>query len=69
MRGALTLQALRERVGTTTFMRILRKWLADNRYGNVTTEDFIALAEAESGLDLDHFFYVWLFRERWPQNW
>jgi len=50
-------------------MRILRKWLSDNRYGNVTTEDFIALAEAESGLDLDRFFYVWLLREGWPQNW
>ena len=69
MRGALTLQALRERVGSATFMRILRKWLSDNRYGNVTTEDFIALAEAESGLDLDRFFYVWLLREGWPQNW
>ena len=49
----MTLQALRVKVGDETFFRILRDWYAQNRYGNVTTAQFIALAEAESGQDLD----------------
>jgi aminopeptidase N len=35
----------------------------------VTTDDFIALAERESGQDLDHFFQVWLFEEGKPESW
>ena len=34
--------------------------------GNVTTEDFIALAEAESGQQLDTYFDIWLFQPTKP---
>ena len=68
-RGAMTLQALRERVGDATFFEILRAWVRENRNRNVTTADFIALAERESGLDLDAFFHVWLYEEGKPQGW
>jgi aminopeptidase N len=68
-RGAMTLQALREKVGDGTFFRILRSWYSENRNGNVTTADFIALAERESGLDLDDFFRVWLYEEGRPEAW
>jgi len=68
-RGAMTLQALREKVGDDTFFSILRTWYADHRGGNVTTADFTALAEQTSGQDLDHFFHVWLFEEGRPTSW
>ncbi|MGI8460086.1 MAG: M1 family metallopeptidase [Solirubrobacterales bacterium] len=68
-RGAMTLQALRERVGDEVFFRILRAWLSENAYGNVTTDDFIALAERESGEELSEFFDIWLFRKGKPEGW
>jgi aminopeptidase N len=68
-RGAMTLQALREKVGDATFFRIMRGWATRHRYGNVTTPQFIALAERESGQDLDHFFDVWLYQDAKPASW
>ena len=69
LRGAMTLQALREKIGDTTFFRLLRDWATANRYGNVTTAQFIALAEQESGMELDHFFDVWLYDPDKPTSW
>jgi aminopeptidase N len=68
-RGAMTLQALRERVGGDVFFAILRAWATDHAYGNVTTPDFIALAERESGQELDEFFRVWLYDPEKPRDW
>jgi aminopeptidase N len=68
-RGAMTLQALREKVGDATFFQILRDWYANNKYGNVTTADFIALAESVSGQNLQQFFEVWLYEEGRPESW
>ena len=68
-RGAMTLQALREKVGDPIFFQILRDWYSQNKDGNVSTEDFIALAEAESGQNLDTFFRVWLYEEGKPGSW
>jgi aminopeptidase N len=68
-RGAMTLQALREKVGDRPFFRILRDWAGQHRYGNVRTAQFIALAERDSGRDLDHFFDVWLYRPAKPTSW
>ena len=65
-RGAMTLQALRNEVGDDTFFGILRAWYAENRYGNVTTADFIALAERQSGEQLDALFREWLYEEGRP---
>ena len=42
---------------------------ADNRYGNVTTAQFIALSEQLSGIDLDNFFDVWLYQPEKPVTW
>jgi aminopeptidase N len=69
VRGAMTLEALRERVGDLTFFEIMRNWAAENRYGNVTTEQFIALSEQLSGMNLDHFFDVWLYEPDKPVSW
>jgi aminopeptidase N len=66
-RGAMTLQALRQKVGEAAFLQIVRSWYAENRFSNVTTQDFIALAERVTGRDLDRFFEVWLFEEGRPE--
>jgi aminopeptidase N len=68
-RGAMTLQALREKVGDPVFFGILRHWATQHRYGNVTTAQFIALAEDDSGMDLDQFFDVWLYQPGKPTSW
>jgi aminopeptidase N len=60
-RGGMALQALRDVVGDATFFRILRDWYAEHRYGNVTTAQFIALAQRESHRDLRAFFQAWLY--------
>jgi aminopeptidase N len=69
VRGAMTLEALREKVGDSTFFQIMRNWAAQNRHGNVTTAGFIALSEQLSGMDLDHFFDVWLYEPEKPLSW
>jgi len=69
LRGALTLQALREKVGDFTFFQIMRAWATQNRHANVTTAGFIALSEQLSGMDLDHFFDVWLYEPEKPMSW
>jgi aminopeptidase N len=68
-RGGMTLQALREKVGDATFFSIMHDWAEQNRFGNVTTPQFIAFAERKSGLDLDHFFDVWLYQPGKPSAW
>ena len=66
LRGAMTLEALRLRVGGPVFFHILRGWTAVHRYGNATTPEFIAFAEAESGLQLDDLFQRWLYQHGKP---
>ncbi len=68
-RGGMTLQALRKKVGDFAFFQIMRRWATDNRYGNVTTAQFIAVAEQVSGIQLDHFFDVWLYQPEKPTSW
>jgi aminopeptidase N len=68
-RGAMTLQALREKVGDFAFFRIMRGWATQNRYGNVTTGQFEHFAEQISGKRLNRFFEVWLRRAEKPTSW
>jgi aminopeptidase N len=65
----MTLQALREKVGDFSFFRIMHDWATQNRYGNVTTPQFTALAEQISGMDLDAFFQAWLYTPGKPTSW
>jgi aminopeptidase N len=65
-RGAMTLQALREKIGDLAFFQLMKGWAQQNRYGNVTTAQFIALAERLSGQDLTQFFKVWIFQADKP---
>jgi aminopeptidase N len=66
LRGSMTLQALRSEIGDATFFRVLRIWAETNRYGNVTTAKFIALAERESGRNLQSLFKTWLYTPSKP---
>ena len=65
-RGAMTLHQLRLAVGDDAFFTILRTWVADHRYGNGTTEEFIALSEKVSGQQLDDLFQAWLYTPSKP---
>jgi aminopeptidase N len=68
-RGAMTLHALRQKVGDDTFFDILRTWAKEHRYGNATTAQFIDVAERVSGRSLDRLFQVWLYDQGRPTNW
>jgi aminopeptidase N len=60
-RGAMALEALRLKVGTTTMLAILQDWAAAHRYGSADTTEFTALAEQVSGQPLQSLFERWLF--------
>ncbi|MEZ4640153.1 MAG: M1 family aminopeptidase [Caldilineaceae bacterium] len=66
VRGALTLHALRLRLGDETFFDLLRQYYATYRDDNVSTQKFIALTEDISGEDLDDFFEYWLYTTGMP---
>jgi aminopeptidase N len=68
-RGFMTLQALRGKVGDDAFFKILRRWTAQHDDSDATTFDFITLAENVSGLQLDHFFDLWLYTPKKPVDW
>jgi aminopeptidase N len=57
----MTLQALRERIGSRHFFTVLRRWTADHGHGNGTTPAFKRLAERVSGRQLDRLFHDWLY--------
>ena len=61
LRGGMTLQVLRNRVGDDAFFRIARQWVQERGGGTGTTAQFIALAERVSGQQLDDLFDAWLF--------
>lgn len=61
MRGAMTLHALRARIGDEAFFALLPAYYQAHEFGNATTADFIALAEEISGDDLGEFFEGWLY--------
>jgi aminopeptidase N len=68
-RGAMTLQALRVKIGEEAFFRTLRTWYAKYRYENATTADFVEVAERASRQQLDAFFQTWLYTPGKPSSW
>jgi aminopeptidase N len=65
-RGAMTLAALRVRIGNATFAALLKRWTAVHRHGHGTTEQFEALAAQVSGQDLTSFFDAWVHQDTKP---
>jgi aminopeptidase N len=68
-RGAMTLQALREKIGDRDFFTLLRSWYLRHRDDTAGTPDLIALAERIARQDLDAFFRVWLYTPGKPTTW
>jgi aminopeptidase N len=66
VRGGMALEALRQRIGDAAFYATLRAWTADHAYGNASTDDFIALAEAQSGDDLQSLFQRYIYETGKP---
>jgi aminopeptidase N len=66
VRGAMTLQALRDKIGTQDLIKILRTWATQHRHANEDIEGFIALAQQVSGEHLSGFFDRWLFQRGKP---
>ena len=66
VRGAMTLQALRQKIGTPDLLKILRRWATQRRHGLGNIGEFIALASEVSGRDLRPFFERWLFKPGKP---
>ncbi|MEJ7892625.1 MAG: M1 family metallopeptidase [Solirubrobacteraceae bacterium] len=63
-RGGATLAALRIITGDGEFFQIMRSWATDNKYGVVTTSQFVDLVKSVStrpDARLDEFFQDWLF--------
>ena len=65
-RGALTLHALRQRIGDASFFALLRSWVAEHRHGTVTTDQFRAHARRFATASLDDLFTAWLDRPALP---
>ncbi|HET6704691.1 M1 family metallopeptidase [Amycolatopsis sp.] len=65
-RGAMTLHALRTKIGDRDFFRLLTLWPAAHRYGNVSTRQFIEFVERLTNRDLGSFFDTWLYRPGKP---
>jgi aminopeptidase N len=66
VRGAMTLQALRDKIGTHDLLRVLRTWATEHRHAHGDIEGFIALADRISEEHLRGFFHRWLFRRGKP---
>jgi aminopeptidase N len=65
-RGAMTLHALRLEIGDEAFFRVLRAWAQRNRFGVVSTDDLVRLAERVSGEQLEALFTAWLYTSGKP---
>ncbi len=66
LRGAMTLEGLRQIVGEPVFLDILRTWASERRHGSAATADFVALAERVSGVELSAYFDDWIYKAGKP---
>lgn len=68
-KAAIVLHMLRGIVGDSTFFNILRTyaWHPSVSYGVAVTEDFQAIAENVTGLDLSYFFQQWIYGVNYPR--
>lgn len=77
-RGAVTVHAVRLLLGDETFFDMLRAWTAENKYGSVTTDDFLrhvsafsvseagGAGDAEVDEDVRGLLAAWLFSTELP---
>lgn len=67
-RGAQTLQALRMKIGDEAFFNTLRAYHSTFKGSVAETQDFVAIAQRESGQDLRDFFKAWLYTPGKPSE-
>ncbi|SKG72597.1 M1 family metallopeptidase [Mycobacteroides abscessus] len=65
-RGALTLHALRLRLGDTKFFALLQDWTTRYRHSTVITDDFTGLAAGYSDESLRPLWTAWLYEKQLP---
>ncbi|WP_326806984.1 MULTISPECIES: M1 family metallopeptidase [unclassified Streptomyces] len=65
-RGAMAVQALRNKVGDKDFFAILKGWPKQHAGGNADVGDFVAYAEEVSGTSLNSLFDTWLYEPSKP---
>lgn len=68
-KGAVVLHMLRKVLGNEIFFTTLKQYLSnpDLAYNVATTEDFQAVCEEVSGIDLEYFFSEWIYGENYPR--
>jgi len=68
-KAAWVIHMLRHVVGDSVTGDILLTYASapEHRYGTATTEEFQALCEEVSGMDLQKFFQQWIYEEYYPQ--
>ncbi|HVQ88334.1 MAG TPA: M1 family metallopeptidase [Actinomycetes bacterium] len=67
-RGAMALHALKLKIGTKKFLRVMRTWASRRANGNGTTPEFKQLCERVASHPLDHLFDTWLVKGRKPAD-
>jgi aminopeptidase N len=65
-RGALTLHALRGRLGDEKFLALLQEWTTRYRHSNAVTEDFTGLAADYCSESLAQLWDSWLYSRAVP---
>jgi len=65
-RGALTLHALRTAVGERAFFATVHEWTNRYRHATATTDDFVAVAQRHTEVDLRPLFTAWLYEAALP---
>ncbi len=66
-KGAWFLHMLRHKVGDEVFQASIREYYASYRNSNALTDDFRAIVEKNSGMELEGFFTTWLYRSDLPK--
>jgi len=59
-KGSSILLHLESLLGKENFKRILKRYFQEFKFKNAKVEDFKRIAEEESGVNLDRFFFDWL---------
>jgi len=66
-KSSWVLHMLRHVVGEDIFFKILKAYHdSDSRYNSATTEQFQAICEQVSGMNLEKFFHQWIYEEGYP---
>ena len=68
LKAAFVVHMLRHVVTDTVFFKILKTYASSpqHQYGSATTEDFQAICEQLSGMNLQKFFQQWIYEEYYP---